>query len=220
MSNSHAMDRYGAHWSGHATGIWAFYPPPMGLTLHYELRLPGSATADDVDRVLTDLREAACGLPFAGVTALVDATSPWLEFWASLHTLDNVSTARGFMVDPGKGCESATFALVRDERWHWSAFCKTQYAAVVSDDHFVRCHTSLVALLDRAVALGIEVEVHDEGDYWTSRDEPTLLREVSRMNRIIAGFAGRLSDEIGDGHGVVSPIFAHPRFERLEMGDA
>ena len=42
-----------------------------------------------------------------------------------------------------------------------------------------------------------------------------LRSEVQRSNRIIAMMAGRLSE----AHDVQAPIFEHPRFERLEMGE-
>jgi hypothetical protein len=46
-----------------------------------------------------------------------------------------------------------------------------------------------------------------------------LLREVHSMNRIVAAFAGRLSDVLGGEHRLEAPIFAHPNFEHLEMGE-
>ena len=77
---------------------------------------------------------------------------------------------------PGDRCETATFGVVwvtpSDEvgnrlrgepyMWHWYAVPKTQYASVLGDDHPIRCHASLVALLDKAVELGFDVTVRDE----------------------------------------------------------
>ena len=73
---------------------------------------------------------------------------------------------------PGDGCEQANFGLclypatievehdgikrrIRTgaKGWCWGSFCKTQYAsdpAVGGVENFLRCHLSLVALLDHA----------------------------------------------------------------------
>ena len=117
---------------------------------------------------------------------------------------DLLPDAVGFAVKPGDYCEAATFGLAwappKDEDgnrlhdepyiWHWHTVCKTQYASVISDEHLIRCHTSLVALLDRAPALGLGVTVRDETHYWETRDTGRLLAEVREMNRIVARFAG------------------------------
>ena len=126
----------------------------------------------------------------------------------------------------GRGCETATFGLMRradthgaHAEWFWRGSCKTQYASVVSDAHLIACHTALVRVLDQAIALGIDVVVHDETHYWDTRDASRLVDEVRAMNQLVAGFAGQLSDVVGDTHQVRASIFEHPRFERLEMGD-
>ncbi len=74
-------------------------------------------------------------------------------------------------------------------------------------------------LLDHAIALGVSVVVRDETHYWETRDEQRLITAVHDMNRIVAALAGKLSDHAGVVNGrVQAPIFGHPRFERLEMG--
>ncbi len=45
---------------------------------------------------------------------------------------------------------------------------------------------------------------------------PAPLREVHEMNRIVALFAGKLSDGTST-HRIGSPIFHHPDFAHLEM---
>jgi hypothetical protein len=77
----------------------------------------------------------------------------------------------------------------------------------------------LVQLLDHAITLGIEVDVYDETHYWESRDSRRLIAEVHAMNRLVARVAGQLSDAMGEAQQVRAPIFEHPRFERLEMGE-
>ncbi|MEP6733159.1 MAG: hypothetical protein ABJE10_21125 [bacterium] len=219
----------------------------MGLTLHYELRLPVTVSPEEVDDVLASLHAFARGLPLESVSPILGprTTLPfdhdgephdWLSFWAPiiaepydedvppLH--GDTDSARAFMVYPGDRCESATFGFLSraadmggHREWFWRCSCKTQYASVVSDAHFVACHTSLVSLLDHAVTLGVEVTVQDETQYWETRDETRLIDEVLKMNRLMAAFGGRLADALGSEHSLHGEIFAHPRFERLEMGE-
>lgn len=138
--------------------------------------------------------------------------------------------AHGFAVAPGRGCEPATFGVAQlsgpdDEpsRWWWHRCCKTQYASVLGEEHLLRCHGSLVALLDAAVALGFEAVVRDETGYWESRDPRQLAESVAEMNRVVARVAGHFTDAVrdagGDGQQVQSAIFEHPDFERLETGE-
>lgn len=137
------------------------------------------------------------------------------------------TVARGFAVAPGRGCEPAAFGVARiaggrhePSRWWWHRCCKTQYASVLGDDHLIRCHGSLVELLDAAAALGFDIEVRDETGYWESRDTRQLAEAVAEMNRVVARFAGKLTDAMrdagGDGKQVKGAIFEHPDFERLE----
>jgi len=157
----------------------------------------------------------------------------WFRSWAAL-TLDpeggsELPDANGFIVSPGDECEPAAFGVARTPPydrhwchqygplgWWWHSVTKTQYASVVSAEHFVRCHSVVVTLLDAARELGFEVQVFDEGGYWESRDADRLLAHVDRMNRLVAGLAGAVHDRLGRDHSVEAPIFAHPDFERLE----
>lgn len=207
----------------------------MGLHLNYELRLPGAVTAEEVTATLTGLREFALTLDLQHVSTMCHA-SPSLRTLASIIAsvfvddapplLADVDSVRGFSVLPGEGCETAAFAFLtrRDPsgqaaEWFWHSSCKTQYASVISDRHLVICHTSLVKLIDHAIDLGVKVTVRDETHYWENRDERRLIAEVHDMNRFVAGLAGTLRDaaRLPDDQ-VMAPIFRHPRFEHLEMG--
>ena len=182
------------------------------------------------------------GEPLGDGTGVPDGLSYLFRLWASLqldpstsgdHDDEVLPEAIGFSVIPGTQCEPAMFGLAfvppRDEQWRslhdqpsvwsWQCSCKTQYASNESDDHFIKCHTALVALLDEAVNIGLIVDVMDEGGYWESRDVDRLLAEVQTMNRIVARFGGALDDAIGAEHSIEAPIFEHPNFERLEMED-
>lgn len=122
-----------------------------------------------------------------------------------------------FATCPGKGCEPANFGLceyprtlrVPDPRrpgrfrtihtglsgWQWDSFCKTQYAADPECGgvaNFLRCHVSVVALLEQAQALGILAEVSDETGFWQQHDVEALVRQVSTWDATIAARIGPL----------------------------
>jgi hypothetical protein len=98
-----------------------------------------------------------------------------------------------FSTSPGEGSEPANFGLCRYPRtvpaypqhgvkqiatglpagWFWRSFCKTQYAsnpAIGDIEHFLRCHLSVIRLLDEANQLRMLDAVFDEGGYWEKRD--------------------------------------------------
>jgi len=137
-----------------------------------------------------------------------------------------------FIAWPGEGCEEANFGLCqypetvehRGERiptdlpgWTWRSFCKTQYASNPTHggaQNFLRCHLSVIALLDKAKALGCLKEVKDEGKFWENRNIEQLTNEVGSWNQMIAALGGRLKDLLGDG--VDTAIAGFPNFEQLE----
>ena len=138
-----------------------------------------------------------------------------------------------FEAMPGAGCESGRFGLCRYPAfvevtpsrrvrtglggWRWQSFCKTQYASnpeCGGAENFLRCHLSVVALLDKAKAVGFEVEVDDEGGFWSKRSVPDLVREVGTWNENIAGLFGILQSVSGED--VQGEIQKFPNFEHLE----
>lgn len=214
----------------------------MGMHLNWEFRLPGETSAERVTELLTALRERATRLPFEEVTAVMEQPSRdssndlegYVALWAEIisqpyeedspQRVGDLTTVCVFCVYPGKRCEGATFGFVKraevaggSPEWFWHHCCKTQYASVVSHEHLIKCHTSLVALLDYAIELGIGVVVRDEGHYWETRDESRLVAEAEYMNRVVARLAGAFSDAMPKGLAAGSPIFDHTEFERLEM---
>jgi hypothetical protein len=156
---------------------------------------------------------------------------------AGYTTWYNVVPSRLIAFDtwPGEGCEAANFGLgqypsvIQTDRgplrtglsgWCWSSFCKTQYASSPKCGgvpHFLRCHLTVIAMLDRAKALGCLDTVSDEGGFWEKRNLPELVREIGSWNEMIAAFGGKLKDLVGEGGlQVESPITEYPNFERLE----
>lgn len=167
----------------------------------------------------------------------------WLLIQATRFLLDGNEVAAevdpthviAFSTLPGPGSEPASFGLCRYPAtaigrdgntidtglatgWHWQSFCKTQYASNPTHggtDHFVRCHTAIISVLDEARSLGILSDVTDEGGYWERRDPVALGQEVERWNGLIAGFTGALKDQLGNV-GMKSEITKFPNFEHLE----
>lgn len=140
-----------------------------------------------------------------------------------------------FIAHPGGRCESASFGLARYPRyvddectglrhptgfgdefyWHWG--CKTQYAFRLGRDHFLRCHLTLIELLDRANDMGIVARVTDAGGYWEGRSIEDLLRTSQEHDEMVAAVAGPIMDALsGLGGQVVAPVAEDPRFEYLE----
>ena len=100
--------------------------------------------------------------------------------------------------------------------WCWGSFCKTQYASNSECGglpNFLRCHLSVIRMLDHAKELGILESVNDEGEFWEKRDVEALAREVGLWNEMIAAWAAQLKDQFGDA--LVSAIAKFPDFERL-----
>ncbi len=144
-----------------------------------------------------------------------------------------------FETEPGAGCEPANFGLCQYPRtvshpefgklqtklqgWSWDSFCKTHYA---SDPrcgglpNFLRCHLSVVALLDEVEKLRVLRKVSDEGEFWETRSLERLTQEVGEQSAMLASLFGALKDTWGkasDGAGAVeAPIAAYPDFEHLE----
>lgn len=143
-----------------------------------------------------------------------------------------------FTADPGEECEPANFGLylypatifVPDPKsglncrlptelkgWCWSSFCKTEYAsnpAAGGVENFLRCHLTVIRLLDHAKELGILSSVSDEGDFWEKRDVEALAKEVSEWNQGMAALVGKLKDLLGGN--IDAPITKFPNFEHLE----
>ncbi len=144
-----------------------------------------------------------------------------------------------FETVPGDGCEPANFGLCRypahieldDSQWpgqrqrlrtglsgwSWSSFCKTQYASnpeCGGVQNFLRCHLTVISMLDHAQSLGILEDVSDEGGLWEQRDVQALAQEVGQWNNMLAGFAGQMKDWFGDQF--VAAITDFPDFEHLE----
>ncbi len=130
--------------------------------------------------------------------------------------------------------------------WHWGSFCKTQYSSGPKCGgiaNFLRCHISVITLLDRIAKLpDLKVRVDDEGKYGPSTysddwkeaydagrkpiyrrhkgkyNPAALAQEVGEWNTMIAGVAGALSDALAaGGMKLEAPIKGFSDFEQLEF---
>ena len=138
-----------------------------------------------------------------------------------------------FTAWPGEGCEESNFGLcqfpkkithpefgvmpTRLSGWSWGSFCKTNYASNPNCGgwaNFVRCHLTVIALLDKAKELGCLEAVRDEGGFWQQRDVAKLADEIGSWNQMLAAFGGQLKDVLGDE--VQAAISEYPNFEQLE----
>jgi hypothetical protein len=139
-----------------------------------------------------------------------------------------------FTAWPGEGCEESNFGLcqypaeifspnhgtlkTKLSGWIWGSFAKIQYASDPNCggvQNFLRCHLTVIAMLDHAKQLGCLAEAYDEGGFWENRNVETLVKEIGSWNQMIAAFGGKLKDLLGDG--VEMPISAYPDFEKLEL---
>ena len=190
---------------------------------------------------LVDLAGAACDCDQEEHEAsehwLLIQAKKWVE-----HDERHVDVAPGrviaFKTSPGEGSEWANFGLClypvmvtgTGKRgggrvqtglapgWHWSSFCKTQYASNPANggvENFLRAHLSIVRLLDYAGELGILADVTDEGEYWKKRDVKALAQLVGRWNAAVAGIVGNMKDALG-GKDMQAEITNYPNYEHLE----
>ena len=132
-----------------------------------------------------------------------------------------------FSTWPGEGCEAANLGLalypdtIESEEgrlatnlkgWSWQSFCKTQYATNpdVGMARFVRCHVTVIRLLDHAKEMGILEAVTDEGQFWKNRDIETLVETAEQWDRRIARVVGQFKDQtLAD---IVAPISEYSNF--------
>jgi hypothetical protein len=211
----------------------------MGLTVHYTLHAEG-AGHEQAQELVAWLHEFACdaGYPVSELYRYDrDEAEPFfIEFPLSvdgrdLQLVPQVPAAWFQFQFPG--ADMMTVGLARLELsgmqhlapgareklacgHHFWAFCKTQFALLRpegSRENFLAAHKAVIAVLDKARELGMEVEVRDESEYWVHRDEVKLLAYAEKLGGLIAATAGFLKDKDLD---VASPVLGSPCFEQME----
>lgn len=220
----------------------------MGLTIYYRLSVAKNLSPDVVrelvERVASYARKLGCAEVSEPMLPFKEPVFSSLFVRAGREEdacFGHVPANAGWLVEvwPGEGCESAHFGLcqypreapyeLRGQRgwvkteyrrgWLFKGACKTQYAAEHGWEHFLRCHKTIVSLLDLWKQMGVTVEVSDEGEYWKTRSETKLQAWLTSYDGLIAAVAGVFkdaADETGNGHAIESPILARKDFEKLE----
>lgn len=111
----------------------------------------------------------------------------------------------GLSIWPGEGCESSNiwfYKRPRQKYWRVREFCKTQYAT-----EFVRCHLLVVKLIDLADELSLGIcGVHDEGEYYKSRDLKKLAESINDYTALISSIFGTIKETMGSGGQVEASI--------------
>jgi hypothetical protein len=184
----------------------------MSLTVHYSFEI-GDSDYDLARERIEALRQRALELLCERVGDIQHfvgdecaKTSDRLRWFGQLNTdggefpLTTPDEIIGFSVNPGEGCESAEFGLRRvGSSYGWQSFCKTAHSKGTHLD-FLRCHLSVIAMLDHAQDLGLLHWVDDESNYWVRRDWADVLleyrgfdlnaREVKAVNRCLIRWFG------------------------------
>ncbi len=216
----------------------------VGLTIHYTLSaredISGSVVRELVRRTAQFARKIGC-VEVGGLLRAERNPDFAALFFRVGKPKDQCYAAAapecGWLarVWPGAGCETATFGLCRYPRqivfcggsvptgftggWQFRGFCKTQYAGKHGWENLLRCHRSVISLLDFWRGLGVRVRVNDEGGYWKTRSVAQLRDEVRRYDGLVAAMSGMFKDasaDHGGGLSVQSPVFDYENFERLE----
>jgi hypothetical protein len=88
----------------------------------------------------------------------------------------------------GKGCESMDIILTKSaDLWVGRGFTKTQYA-----EEFVKCHLLVIKALDLLSEAGFNIDVHDEGHYWETRDIKVLGKNINDYTNLLSTIFGTL----------------------------
>jgi len=88
-----------------------------------------------------------------------------------------------FRVNVGEGSEDFTLMFGRlgnGRLWRGRGFTKTQYAV-----HFVDAHLAVIKMLDACKEAGILKDVHDEGEFWQTRNIEVLAKNINLSTKTI-----------------------------------
>jgi hypothetical protein len=101
-------------------------------------------------------------------------------------------SGNGFVlrVDIGEGCENFVLMLGRigkGKLWRGTRYTKTQYAV-----HFVDAHLTVIKILDLCKEAGILKNVHDEGEFWQTRDLEVLAKNINESTATILAVGAML----------------------------
>ena len=221
----------------------------MGITIHYRLATQQEWTDERVREWLEIVADYARHLGCASVGPVVPAyqladVTAKLHKVGRDHTRRfvpiNPTSGSVVAIDVGEGCQPLALALCKYparwrchhgrsmQRWHptkisreWQFgwFCKTQFAGQHGAAHFLRCHKTVISLLEFCRKAGLDVTVQDEAGYWEQRDEAALAKSLRKSEALMAAFGGLMKDmaDTPGGQTIASPIFDYANFEHLEQ---
>ena len=217
----------------------------MGLAISYYFNLNNASISQAREKVM-DLHQCASDLPLIQIGELIELEGEACLFQQPdphlllktcalrpeeiVHNLLNhtaetkCSYLIGFNTLPGKGCSEAAFGLAThlgaSKNWMWHASCKTQYASnpeYGGIENFLKCHLSVLRMVEWAQELGILDEVVDPSGYWQQRNLEALVETVSEQNVMMAAIMGSFKDALGSkGYKAIAPILDWANFEYLE----
>ncbi|MEQ9506606.1 MAG: hypothetical protein RLO80_10085 [Hyphomonas sp.] len=144
----------------------------MGVTIHFEGKLNSEGS---YSTLLESVRNFAArqGWP---AEDLPEAERS-LKRVRDDQNWDYVGLTKGLLVYPHDDCEPLSFEF--DENFFIQQYCKTQFAGA-------KVHTAIVGLLRSLQPLFATLKVEDEGEYWDSSDEPTLVGHMESIDAQIA----------------------------------
>lgn len=214
----------------------------MGLEIYYDLHAPVRWRVERVRDAVEAARRFALTLDFAEVDG-IKANDPEQPQRITVRRVPDdfprpylsaqAEAGWYFRTWPGERCETAFFGLCHfparvecegrsvplgwGAGWHYHSSCKTQYADLISRDHFLKCHLGLIAILDFFRDCGVRVRVRDGGGYWKSRSEGLLTQRLEDMHAMVAAVTGAFKDAAeGVAGQTISPISQRKDFEHLE----
>lgn len=184
----------------------------MSTTINYSF-IAKDLQGSDIHQIIGRLHAKALQLPFKLVGKIVDFSGEATTRFTREDSIQRLLTKAqrdgqrlsrviGFLAELGDGEGAVAIALALysgdQAKWSWNSICQTWVSGTKKCGgipNFLRCHLAVVALLDCASGLGMEVEVSGAANYWRERDIKTLLavlrRQISDAESIVAEMAKR-----------------------------
>lgn len=182
----------------------------MGLTVHYRGRLADMSRIEEFEDRVLDLvleiggtariwRSAADDDPSRMIRGVLATLAPGQE------TTCLLVSPEGWLISFIQ-IKEAEQGLLEEPPWCW---VKTQFGPVEG-------HVALVELLRALDAEFLaELEVMDEGDYWETRDLPTLIEKHAFLQDAIDGLAAGLRQHGLSAEAAEDPEILIRRIERI-----
>jgi len=141
----------------------------------------------------------------------------WFRYQGTAEEAKAVFNSAEFKEDLKAILFGKTIDIPSEMGWH--SFCKTQYAndpRTGGWDNFKRCHLCVIALLKKLQAVGFEVEVSDEGDFWGNEDLAALEKTIHEWDAFIGAGLGGLRDASAHPERLQTAMTGRPDAEHLE----